>query len=324
MMKRSRLTALSGALALAIVTTGPATAQDEPVPFLDAAGTQLGTITVREVADPYTEFEPTRPPAAGQRYVLLTLTFEAQEDQAFPIDPRQVQLLDSAGFLYAPAAVPRPADDVVPNLQSLTLAPFDRGSGVVGYSIPAHVEIIQIVYRGDGSRIMPIANPGVTGAVAVGEPKIVAAPDGTSLGSITIREVTDPFTGFDPARPPAAGQRFVLLTTAFEAAEDQAMRADPGLVYLKDSNGTLYRPTQVYRPEGELLQNLEIQPLSPTDRISGVIGYQLPVDTALDSILYGPEGNRFVPVADISATPAAPAADSTDESGETEAGSEGE
>ena len=324
MMKRSRLTALSAALVLTVAMVGPAAAQDEPVPFLDAAGMQLGTITIRDVADPYTEFEPTRPPAEGQRYALLTVTFEAQEDQAFPTDPGQIQLQDSAGYLYRPSGVARPADDVVPDLQSQILAPFDRVSGVVGYVLPADAEIVQIVYRGDGSRLMPIARPGATGAVAVGEPKTFTAPDGTPLGTITIREVADPYADFEPTRPPAEGQRFVLLTTAFEAAEDQAMYADPRVVYLKDSNGTIYRPLQVVRPAGQLLQDLDIQPLSPSDRISGVIGYQLPADAVLDSIVYGSEGDRFVPVVDVAAPPASPAADADDESGEEEDSSEGE
>ena len=300
-MHHSHRTALFGALIMALALAAPAAAQDEPVPFLDAAGTPLGSIAIRDFADPYTGFEPTRPPAEGQRYVLLTVMFEAAEDQAFPTDPRQIQLQDSSGYLYFPAGVPRPADSVVPDLQSQTLAPFDRVSGVVGYVLPTEAEIVRIMYRGDGSRLMPIASLGSTGAVAIGEPKSFTAADGTPLGSITIQEVADPYTRFEPSRPPAEGQRYVLLTTAFEAAEDQAMYADPRVVFLVDRNGTFYRPSGVARPAGELLQDLDVQPLSPTDRISGVIGYQIPADAELDSIVYASEGNRFVPITELTA-----------------------
>ena len=301
MVHRSQRAALLGALALTMAMATPAAAQDEPVPYLDVEGTQLGTITIRDVADPFVDFEPTRPPAEGQRYALLTATFEAAEDQAFPTDPRQIQLQDTAGYLYSPTSVPRPADVVVPELQSQNLAPLDRVSGVVGYVLPADAEIVRILYRGDGSRLMPIAAPGATGAVAIGEPKAFADAEGTPLGTITVRDVADPYADFDPSRPPAEGQRYVLLTVAFEAAEDQALYADPRVVYIVDRQGTFYRPSRVQRPAGELLQDLDIQPLSPADRVSGVVGYQIPVDVVLDSIVYGSEGNRFVPLADLAA-----------------------
>ena len=76
---------------------GPAAGQDEaaPVPYLDAEGTSWAPILIRDFADPFTEFDPAGPPAEGQRYAVLTITFEAAEDQAFPTDPYQVQLLDS-------------------------------------------------------------------------------------------------------------------------------------------------------------------------------------------------------------------------------------
>ncbi len=305
--------AMSGVLTLILAMAAPAAAQSEPVAYLDPEGTELGTIMIREVADPFTGFEPTRPPAEGQRYALLTVTFEAAEDQTFPTDPRLIQLQDARGYLHFPTSVPRPADATVPELQSQVLAPFDRVSGVVGYVLPADADIVRILYRGDGSRLIPIAAPGASGAVAVTEAQTLTDAEGTPLGSITVRAIADPYTEFEPSRPPAEGQRYVLLTMAFEAAEDQALYADPRVVYVVDSNGAVYRSGQVPRPAGELLQNLDVQPLSPTDRISGVIGYQVPAGAVLDTIVYESEANRFVPIADVAGEPA-PAAETTDES----------
>ena len=295
-------TALTAALTLVFAMGTPAAAQDEPVPYLDAEGTQLGAITIRDFADPYTDFDATRPPAEGMRYALLTVTFEAAETQAFPTDPNQIQLQDAGGFLYFPAFVPRRADSPLPDLQGQTLAPFDRVSGVIGYNLPLDAEVVRILYRGDGSRLMAIAEPGSSGASAVGQPRDLTAADGTPLGTITIREMVDPYTDFEPSRPPTEGQRYVLLTTAFEAAEDQALYADPRLIYLVDDLGIFYRPSPLPRPAGALLQDLDIQPLSPGDRVSGVLGYQIPADAVVESIAYGSESNRFIPVADLGAT----------------------
>jgi len=318
MAHRHRLVALAGSLSLLIAFAAPVAGQEESpdatdpqaagisgsatgsAPFIDMAGTQLGTITIRDVADPYTEFEPTRPPAEGQRYVLLSVIFEAAEDQAFPTDPHQLQLQDASGFVHLSGGVPRPADSVQVDLQSQTLAPFDRVSGVIGYALPENTEVVRIVYRGDGSRLIPISEPGTSGEAAVGEARVQTDADGVQLGTVTIREIEDPYTGHEPTRPPPEGQRYTLLTVAFEAAEDQTLYADPRLLFLVDTNGSIYRPANVSRPADQVVQLLETQPLSPTDRVSGVIGYVVPVDARIDSVVYASESNRFVPIVGLS------------------------
>jgi hypothetical protein len=93
--------------------------------------------------------------------------------------------------------------------------------------------------------------------------------------------------------------QFVMLTAAFEAAADQALFADPRVIFLVDSNGSVYRPTRITRPAGELLQELDIQPLSPEDRVSGVIGYTVPADAVIAGIIHNSEPSRFVPIADL-------------------------
>ncbi len=296
-----RRRSLLGSLLLTLVVAAPALGQEEaaPIPYLDAEGNQLGTILIREIADPFTGFDPASPPAEGQRYVMLTATFEAAEDQSFPADPYQVQLLDANGSLYYSAWVPRPPEDKLPDLQGQTLAPFDRVSGAIPFVVPADASLSRIIYRGDGSRLMTLAELGEAGSVAVGEPRALSTREGTDLGSVTVREVNDPFTGFDPASPPAAGQRFVGLDVAFEAAADQAMWAYPASVMLLGSDGVLYWPSWVPRPQPYLLQDAQSTPLSPGDHVSGFVGYALPEAVTVDAIFYNPEYDRYLPLADL-------------------------
>jgi hypothetical protein len=202
------------------------------------------------------------------------------------------------GYLHFSQWVPRPADSVVPDLQSQTLAPFDRVSGVIPYVVPVEAEVAGIVYRG-GGRLMPITEMGASSSVAVGEPRSLADAAGTTLGSLTVRSVQDPFTDHDPNGPPAEGMRYVVLDAAFEAAEDQPLQASPGNVGLVAADGRLFWPAWVPRPQPFVLQNLESQPLSPGDRVSGVIGFAVPQDVVLDSVVYNPESNRFVALVDL-------------------------
>lgn len=296
-----RRVALLGALLLLVAAVGPAAGQDEaaPVPYLDAQGNQLGTILIREFADPFTEFDPASPPAEGQRYAMLTMTFEAAEDQSFATDPYQVQLLDSNGYLHYLTWVPRSPDATVPDLQSQNLAPFDRVSGVIPYVLPADASIVRILYRGDGSRLMTLSDLGDAGAVAVGEPRTINDAAGTPVGSVTVREVMDPFADFDPNAPPAEGQRYVGLDLAFEAAADQALWAYPGSVSVVGTNGVMYFPTWVPRPQPYLLQDVESTPLSPSDRVSGFVGYLLPEGVSVDAVVYNSDYDRYLPVADL-------------------------
>jgi hypothetical protein len=299
MRTRVPLLVLCVTAALVGVTSAAVAQEAEPVPFVDAEGNQLGTVTIRGLEDPFTDFDPARPPAEGQRYALLTVTFQAAEDQAFSADPRQVQLRDTAGNIYTQTTLPRTADAVMPDLASQALAPDDRISGVIGYVLPADATVGTIVYRGDGSRLLPISEPAPSGAVAVGEPRALTDPAGTQLGTITVRDAMDPYVGHEPTRPPAEGQRYVLLDVAFEALEDQAMVANPDALHLLAADGSLIRPAAVPRPEGEVLQGLERQPLSPSDRVSGAVGFVIPSGLVIDGIVYWPDSWRIIPLVDL-------------------------
>ena len=71
MRTRGPLLTLIVILAGLVGATSTAIAQEaEPVPFIDAEGNQLGTVTIRGFEDPFTEFDPARPPAEGQRYTV--------------------------------------------------------------------------------------------------------------------------------------------------------------------------------------------------------------------------------------------------------------
>ena len=206
-----------------------------------------------DFSDPFTEFDPASPPAEGQRYAMLTLTFEAAEDQPFSTDPYQVQLLDSNGFIYYPTWVPRPRTPPCRTCRP-ELAPFDRVSGVVPYVLPEDATITRIVYRGDGSRFMTLAELGESGLVAVGEPRPSARPGDLWAASPFGR--SGPLHGLRPNRPPPEGQHYVGRRPAFEAAADQALWAYPGSMLVVGSDGVMYRPTWVPRPQPYLLQDV--------------------------------------------------------------------
>jgi hypothetical protein len=113
-------------------------AQDEgaAVPVTDAEGADAGSITVTEVIDPFTDFDPAYPPEEGGRYVAVAVAFDADAGNRFEISPYTIVLQDDAGFLWNQASMPLADDALIPELSSQTLGPGSRVTGVIGFVVP--------------------------------------------------------------------------------------------------------------------------------------------------------------------------------------------
>ena len=106
-MSRSQACA-SLALAVALVGgTGLRVLAEEPTSGIGAAvgyaspdGTAGGT-TLRDVVDPFMGFAPDSPPGPDERYVLLTLRFQAADEKPFNAEPTRVVLRMTKARLVA-------------------------------------------------------------------------------------------------------------------------------------------------------------------------------------------------------------------------------
>ena len=65
------------------------------------------------------------------------------------------------------------------------------------------------------------------------------------------------------------------------------------------TDGVMYWPTWVPRPQPYLLQDVEYTPLSPEDRVSGFVGYVLPEGVVVDAVVYNSDCDRFLAIADL-------------------------
>lgn len=126
---------------------------------------------------------------------------------------------------------------------------------------------------------------------------------GIAHGTIQVKELDDPFTGFDPARPAQAGSRYVGLIVVFTAADDQQLDANPYYVVVRDTEGHLYVPQFVPRPADDPIPDLQSQTLGPGNVISGFVGYSLPTDAAIDEVVYAPSTYVALQLVDVETTP---------------------
>lgn len=273
------------------------------VPLVDDQGVTHGTIQVKELNDPFTGFDPARPAEAGSRYVGLIVVFTAADDQSFDTNPYYVLVRDTDGNLYTTQYLPRPADDPIPDLQSQSLAPGNRISGFVGYTLPADAAIDDIVYTTTSYIALPLVDVDPAPGPALGQPVPFVAQDG-SQGQFTLT-LTDPFTG--SSSTPAEGMRFVGLEAVIENTGSTAFDANPSDVYLRDSAGNLYYPTGISRTD-PTIPDLQGQTLSPGDRVSGFVGYTVPTGAALVAIDDWVDGSRRATIADLVGGGPAPSA----------------
>lgn len=265
------------------------------VQFVDDEGLVRGVVQITELHDPFADFDPARPAGAGERYVGLIAVFTAADDQTFDTNPYYIVARDTDGYLYNPSYVPRPADVIVPDLQSQTLAPGNRISGFVGYTLPSDVVLQDILYLPSSYRSIPL----VQIADVAGPPLGVAVPFTATDGSqstVTL-QLTDPVTGTTSA--PQEGMRFVGLSVVWENTGATVYDTNPGEIYLRTASGDLFYPTGVYREDVSVLPDLAAQPLAPGDRISGFLGYQVPTDAVVVAVDYWPESGRRAMISDL-------------------------
>jgi hypothetical protein len=313
---RPRLTAITAAVLLLVLigvapavgqdasppaeaTTPPVVATGEGTPYVDAEGVNHGTITVRAIYDPFTEFDPNSPPADGQRYVMLDVVFDAAADEPFWADPYAIALQDTDGYLRRPTGLPRVQPVKLPDFQSQTLGPGDRLSGALGYVVPAASTTAAVQYLPENERIIPVESITTADARPVGTEIDVKDGAGVVRGTVTVRALQDPYTAFEPTRPPAEGTRYVLATVVFQAAIDQQLGFDPWQIMLQDTDGYLVRPTGVPRPATDVVPDLQGQVLAPDDRSSGYVGYDIAADRQIAAIVWSPEGGRLMTIADL-------------------------
>ena len=279
-----------------------------PVTYVDPEGIIRGEVTVREVVDPFTDHEPSYPPPEGMRYVYLVTTFQAAIDQPFDAQPWQVVLQDTDGYLYSYQNVPRPecrtgeppcaaGDASIPDFQGQTMAPDNRISGAITFTVPATATLDRVVYQPASDRLIELADLGGGAGPALGD--AVTYTDTTGASATITTQVIDPFTGHDPAYPPPEGTRFVVLQPVFENTGQLPFYADPNDFLVRDTSGRMSYQTTVYQPVGFSVPTLEGQTTSPGDRVSGYVGFAVPTDAQLVDVLYYPESARISTLVDL-------------------------
>lgn len=267
----------------------------------NAEGETLGLVTIQEVVDPFDDYVDGSAPEDGMCYVLLQVAFEATGESVFDAQPNAIIVRDDEGVLWRPTNVRRD-DPSLPDLQGQPLSPGNRVSGAVVYQVPEDAELTHVLYRPDSSRILTLADlVDATADLPITGDEVTHTRLGEEDAAVTLSvlDIEDPFEDQADGYDPEEGMRYVTLTISLEATGNAVFDANPRDIVLRDTDGFLWMPSNINRGENLTQPNLEDQPLAPGNRISGVLGYQVPEDTEIDRVLFMASNDQVFVLADV-------------------------
>ena len=179
-------------------------ANDSAVPIANADGATVGSITVTDVVDPFTDFDPNYAPEEGSRYVAVTVAFDADAGQRFDIQPSSIVLQDDQGFIVNQAYISLPSDALIPIVSSQTLSPGSRITGLVVFSLPAGRKPARVFLQPQGNQLVLLADLSNAPNPAIGEAVAIHDAEGDS-GTVTVSDVTDSFEDLAQDQVPPDG-----------------------------------------------------------------------------------------------------------------------
>ena len=267
----------------------------------DAEGETLGVVTVEEVQDPFEDYVDGSAPEDGMRYVLLRIAFEATGEAIFDAQPSAILVRDGDGVLWRPTNVQRD-DAALPDLQGQPLSPGNRVSGAVTFEVPEASELTHVLYRPDSRRLVTLADlrGGTAADAGPGDEVSYASLDNEGSAAIfSVIDVEDPFKDQVDGSDPEEGMRYVTVTVSVEASGDTVFATRPNEIMLRDTEGFLWTYVNINRGEELEQPNFDGQPLAPGNRISGVLGFQIPEDAEVDQVLFLPSNDQMIILANL-------------------------
>ncbi len=135
-----------------------------PVPYLNEAGDEIGTVTVVEVIDPFDDFSEFFDVDEGTRYVALEVAVSAAEAAANEENPVQANASDfglqtTAGFFYRSTFASRDiSSSDTPDLETITVDPGDDVTGLLFYQLPAGADLARLLWQPENGRLLLVAD----------------------------------------------------------------------------------------------------------------------------------------------------------------------
>lgn len=174
--------------------------------------------------------------------------------------------------------------------------------------------MVAVALLGLGGLRAPIAAQGDgSGQPGVGTAVPIIGTEGGEVARVTVTEIEDPFEDYDAGTEPERSYHYVLLHIEVENTGNRPYIFDAYGVTLQDAEGFLYQQTFLSRPDDLAVSDPEFtgEEQEAGDTLSGVIGYQVLNGAELVRVVFQPQFDRLIFLADLTVAGAAPPADDT-------------
>jgi hypothetical protein len=293
-------------------------------PMYGEDGSEVGSITVTNIIEPFENYDPGYDPQRGYHYAVVEVTITNSGSRPMTVDPNALRLIDSDGFVASSAFISVSAPDAPVILEYLDgLGPGEEASGSVAYQVFNDSTISRIIYA-----------PGFTSRVnvvdlreqftAAGTPVSIIGSSGAEIAQVTVNGIADPFEAYDDFSAPPRGSRYVLVDVTITNTGTQLLSTAPSDFTAFDDQGFYLDQASVTSTDASLVPFNFID-LAPGEQQQGVVYFQLFGGLPLTQIVYGNGFDRDIVVADLGpgappappvtttgATPASPVASSPD------------
>ncbi len=269
-----------------VAAQGGPVAVGTPATYVDEKGVEQGSVTVNEVLDPFTGYPEGEPPDPGSKFVLVVLTYEGLGDEGIEAYHGGVYLHDTTGATWGYGFPNVPDDFPQAELSNTAVGAGSSISGYVGFVVPADrvIDAVLVSAVVGGSVLLIPADLGLP-TPQVGEAVTLTDQDGATV-DVTVKSVVDPYKRFAKDRRPASGARFVLATVMLQNTGDMPFAVDRSGFVLRDANGYMWGPTRIEHAKKPKLKDIDSVNLGKGNRVSGLLGFQIPKDVPAEGIYY--------------------------------------
>jgi Domain of unknown function (DUF4352) len=270
----------------------------------NTSGNPVAEISVDSITDPFEGYDASSGPQRGFRFVMVTVTITNTGDQPYQGYSYGLSLIDQDGFLATPTYVYR-TDMSVPDLVT---DPIDPGASITGalfYQVLSDAEIASVVFQPDYSQFYLLASNG--DVPEAGAPVTILGEEGGEAGSVTVSDITDPYTEVDPGYGAPRGYHYVAATITFENTSSRPISIDPSAFMLVDDQGFASGAAGAYRGDAPEVPDLAYADLAPGDTVTGIVTYQVFNEAAPSRIIYSSGGTQLVTLAVLDTETTVPA-----------------
>ena len=274
------------------------------------SGATVGSITVTDVVDPFTDFDPNYAPEEGSRYVAVTVAFDADAGQRFDIQPSSIVLQDDQGFIVNQAYISLPSDALSRSSPRRRSRPVVASLASSSFPSPRR-DPARVFLQPQGNQLVLLADLSNAPNPAIGEAVAIHDAEGGS-GTVTVhgrhRSLRGPGSRSGTARGLPVRRRHPRFREhrrwplCHRALRHHVARRYWGLLELdlRLSAGRSDRRSGHYERQ-----------LAAGDRLSGEIFFAVPVGVDLAGLYASPTYGQYIEIADLSGEVASSAAEAT-------------